>query len=87
MGNNMVYLGYGQGVANNVTGKNEDSESTALTLAGVHTLSKHTLIYAAYSKHEQDNDAAVNTALGLITGNPVMDPEEDIIAIGAKHRF
>jgi len=94
MGNNMVYLGYGVGDAENLSNNllsplGDDSEQTAITLAGTHSLSKRTTIYAAYSMQEQDNDDGINLALtGGIGGLKIVnDPEKDVFAIGMKHKF
>ena len=102
MGNNMIYLGYGvaegEDLVNGLfSAGNEDSEQTAITIAGTHSLSKRTTIYAAYTMQEQDNDAAINAFLASppfttvpgfpTTGSPVNDPEKDVFAIGIKHKF
>jgi len=49
------------------------------------------MIYAAYNHMEQDNDTVLN---GLLTGTMpaadfsiVNDPEQDVFAIGMKHKF
>jgi predicted porin len=92
MGNNMVYLGYGVAETDDVfnTLPADSVEQTAITLAGTHSLSKRTTIYAAYSMIEQDNDFLIDAALtaGLFpTGGLVDDPERDTFAIGMKHKF
>jgi predicted porin len=94
MGNNMIYAAYGVGdftdLGNNVLpgGTSDDMEQTVYTIAGTHNLSKRTMIYAAYSVNEQDNDAAVNSSIvDAGTTKSVNDPERDVFAIGMKHKF
>jgi predicted porin len=91
-GNSMVYLGYGSGTTDDlfpgVVGGTE-SEQTAITLAGTHNLSKRTMVYAAYSMLEQDNDTVLNGIIDAAVTPPDVanDPEADVIAIGLKHKF
>ena len=90
MGNNMVYLGYGSGDIDDLFGASSGSDQTNITLAGVHSLSKQTLLYAAAIWHEQDNDNAVNSALDAELGAPagtVDDPEATVFALGLRHKF
>ena len=76
MGNNMLYLGYGNtSVDSDNIGNDPDVDS--FTLAATHSMSKRTTLYAAYNMKEQDLD----------TGTPDDDPEEDVWAIGMKHKF
>jgi predicted porin len=98
MGNNMVYAGYGATDYSDILNAtpSDDSDETAYTIAGTHSLSKRTMIYAAYNHIEQDNDTGLNNALtdaiavaavdGGQGGN-VNDPERDVFAIGIKHKF
>ena len=63
------------------------SDQTTITVAGTHSLSKRTFVYAAYIMHEQDNDNGLNTALSDQTGTSVSDPEADVFALGLRHKF
>jgi len=90
MGNNMIYAGYGQaeGDAGGSVGNPfvNKPDQTAFTIAGVHSMSKRTSIYAAYAVTEQDFDL---TTLGSIAAGPGFEdePERDMFAIGMKHKF
>jgi predicted porin len=93
MGNNMIYAGYGatdySDIYNSVPA--DDMDQTAYTIAGTHNLSKRTMIYAAYNHMEQDNDTVLDGVLtGVVAlghGGIVKDPEQDVFAIGMKHKF
>jgi predicted porin len=91
MGNNMVYAGYGATDYSDIlnTTPADDMDQTAYTIAGTHSLRKRTMIYAAYNHMEQDNDAAINAAVSAVQATPkiVSDPEQDVFAIGMKHKF
>ena len=93
MGNNMIYAGYGSATADDIFNSlpSDGSEQTAYTIAGTHNLSKRTMIYAAYNHMEQDNDTVLNAALTgtmpLADFSIVNDPEQDVFAIGMKHKF
>lgn len=52
MGNNMVYAAYGQTDDDDNTATN--TESTAWTLAGAHSFSKRTMVYAGYNNEDFD---------------------------------
>jgi len=93
MGNNMVYLGYGDASTDDLINGvpvGSETEQTAITLAGTHSLSKRTTLYAAYVMIEQDNDTAVNALLDGFAApgeGLVNDPEADVFTIGMKHKF
>jgi len=92
MGNNMVYLGYGSGEFDDIDALkpiygNTSSEQTNITIAGTHSLSKRTFLYAAYIMHEQDNDNGLNDALSDQIDSSVNDPEADVFALGLRHKF
>ena len=91
MGNNMIYAGYGSAEASDLLNSlpSDGSDQTAYTVAGTHSLSKRTMIYAAYNHIEQDNDTGINAILTAApgVGKVVNDPEQDLFAIGMKHKF
>ena len=96
MGNNMIYAGYGATEYSDImnSAPSDDMDQTAFTIAGTHNLSKRTMIYAAYNHIEQDNDTGINAAstAAIAAFNPldakiVNDPEQDLFAIGMKHKF
>jgi predicted porin len=95
-GNNMVYAGYGATDYSDIlnTTPSDGMDQTAYTIAGTHNLSKRTMVYVAYNHMEQDNDTGINaaTTAAIATFNPadatiVNDPEQDVFAIGMKHKF
>jgi len=92
MGNNMVYLAYGQNDWDNIdnyVSTPNDLEATAITLAGTHKLSKRTTIYATYTAQTQDADTPVNESRGCnqTTGVNCGEVDRDQFAIGMKHKF
>ncbi len=90
MGNNMVYLGYGQSSFDDLLPANaaqDGLDADALTVAGTHNLSKRTKIYAAYSMQSQDADNNVNDSHCIQLLVPVQDVDKDVFAIGMKHKF
>jgi len=92
-GNNMVYAGYGVTEYSDIFNSlpEDGMDQTAFTIAGTHNLSKRTMVYAAYNHQEQDNDLAINAAVSaaqnFIEPKLVSDPEQDLFAIGMKHKF
>jgi predicted porin len=90
-GNNMVYAGYGATDYSDIlnSSPSDDMDQTAYTIAGTHSLSKRTMVYAAYNHMEQDNDTLINLAVSAAQVIPkvVSDPERDVFAIGMKHKF
>jgi predicted porin len=86
MGSNMLYLGYGEGEVE-YPGGGDDGYSS-ITLAGTHSMSKRTKVYAAYTT--TDCDARFDSA------NDAVDICEDVasnggdlsaFAVGVKHKF
>ena len=92
-GNNMVYAGYGATDYSDIlnTTPADGMDQTAYTIAGTHSLSKRTMVYVAYNHMEQEGDAILNLALtGAQNGlepKIVSDPEQDVFAVGMKHKF
>jgi predicted porin len=92
-GNNMVYAGYGATDYSDIlnSAPADGMDQTAYTIAGTHNLSKRTMIYAAYNHMEQDNDTGINarltTAITPLDPKIVNDPEQDVFAVGMKHKF
>jgi predicted porin len=85
-GSNMLYLAYGQGEVE-YSGGGDDSYDS-ITLAGTHSMSKRTTVYAAYSNTDCDTY--------FYSDNDNVDICEDvdssggdlrILAIGMKHKF
>ncbi len=91
MGNNMLYVGYGSGEIDDLDSAAGvgGSDQTSITVAGTHSLSKRTFLYAAYVMHEQDNDNSLNNYIqqGVDTGQTVDDPEASVFALGVRHKF
>lgn len=69
MGANMFYAAYGQGDNDNTA---TNTEYDSFTIAGVHSLSKSTKLYAAYNTYDDD------VATGV---------ESTTFALGAKYKF
>jgi predicted porin len=69
MGNSMIYAAFGQ-TDPDVTGA---SKQDAWTIAGTHSLSKRTMVYAGYNLEE--------------TGSPSPHDEIDTFGLGIKHKF
>ncbi|MAT64690.1 MAG: hypothetical protein CMN57_03500 [Gammaproteobacteria bacterium] len=81
MGNNMLYLAYGQG--------DERSDNTggydSWTLAATHNMSKRTMIYTGYTTTDCD-DATGTTVTSLCT-NTASGGDVDQFSVGIKHKF
>ncbi len=64
MGNNTIYAGYGQ-ATDEATGV-PDVDTDAWTIAGMHNMSKRTMVYLGYNKEDEDNGPEVDTfSLGV----------------------
>jgi predicted porin len=64
MGNNSIYAGYGQ-ATDEATGV-PDVDTDAWTIAGMHNMSKRTMVYLGYNKEDEDNGPEEDTfSLGV----------------------
>ncbi|MDH3948325.1 MAG: porin [Gammaproteobacteria bacterium] len=79
-GNNMLYLGYGSGELEE-GGYDEDYD--AFTIAGMHSMSKRTSVYAAYSTADCSYDIYDTPCEN--TNSDGGDPS--VFAVGLKHKF
>jgi len=81
MGNNMLYVAYGQADADVDEvggGVSANVEYDTFTIAGVHSMSKRTIIYAAHNNFDGEYDDSDDFFGNL---------ESDIFAVGMKHKF
>lgn len=81
MGSNMIYLAYGQGDDNSTSGASNTAEYDAWTLAGAHSFSKRTMVYAGYNNIDCDGTT------GRVCGSRTQPGEADHITVGIKHKF
>jgi predicted porin len=81
MGNNLLYVAYGQG---NADFPGFDQDYDVYSVAGVHSMSKRTSVYAEYSAVDCDADISDSPCEGV---DPANGGDLSAFALGVKHKF